>query len=403
MSYDSNVLPLWPLLPNWKRGINEQLEFRTRVLGPTFEGFRQKRRKRIAPRRRFLFEVHPYGDSRRLLDNIRHAIGSREWALPVFPDKQVLEDDLPVGSDVVSCNTFGFDLAVGSLVVLRDRALYTTKFEVRTVTAVDGGSITLDAVTTLDWPRGTLLFPVRRARLRQGAGTVALLTDDVSTLSVDFEVSEPCDFEEYAFEESYRDRPIWPFGHDWRMSRDYDFSRIITPIDNGTALPAYFDFIDKPFLTLNGAWTAKTRDQKAVQRSALYALMGRHKSVWVPSLAQDLVMFDSIAFDSDVLQVRYCGYSTFAQQMENRQDIRIELKNGTVYYRRILSAEEGDGLENLVLDSVLGADVSPFDVRRISFLMLMQQASDLVTISHLTDRVSTVSQVFESVVEPPSE
>lgn len=68
-----------------------------------------------------------------------------------------------------------------------------------------------------------------------------------------------------------------------------------------------------------------------------------------------------------------------------RRHIRIELHDGSVFYRRVTGASESQSSESLALDSALGVDVNPADVRRISWMMLATLAADEVQIAHPTD------------------
>lgn len=405
MSYQSKGLTLWPLLPNWKRGVTESLEFRTRIIGPTLTGMRQKRRMRIAPRRTFAFEVHPHHDSRRLLDNLRFAQGKNEWALPVWHDRQSLTAALPIGSLVIPCETVGYDFVAGGYAVLRRNKVFTTDFEIVQIDSVEADSLVLTDETEIAWGVDTFLYPIRRACLSDNSNNAVLLSGEVSTLSVAFEVLEPCDWSEHTFASQYRGRPVWEFKNDWRTQRSFSMNRIISSVDNDTSIPSYFDFPGKTFAGIDTLWRAKGRAEHSLVRSALYALAGRYKSLWVPTLANDLQMVGNLGASSVSLDVGYCGYAEFNLGREGRRDIRIELWSGAVYYRRITAAADNGQTERLTLSSSLGVSLSASQVRRISFLMLMQQSSDSVTMTHHTDAngLSTLPLVFEGVVEPPSE
>jgi len=400
MAYTSEGPMVWPLLPNWKRGIEESLEFKTFVTRPTYTGLAQKKRLRIAPRRGFRFEVHPYGDGRRLLENLRVKHGKREWLLPVWQDRQRLAADLAIGATSIPCATAGYDFAADRYALLRRNTLHTTEFEVVQIDSIDPGAINLVAATTQAWGAGTFLYPVRFARLTDDGNRSLLLTDSVSTLAANFEVSEPCDWPAHTFEDAYRDVPVWEFPHNWANSRELGFSRMSSSVDNATSIPVYYDFPDKTFMSLNAAWMSRTREQNALLRSVLYALAGRFASLWVPTMADDLV---PAATAEATLTVRYCGYEEFGLGTEGRQDIRIELVDGTVYYRRVTAAAPSGENEVLTLDTALPVAVAPANIRRVSYLARVQQASDSISISHLTDVVATASFVFDGAIEPPAE
>ena len=397
MSYVEDGPVLWPLLPNWKVGVKEALEFRTRVLGPSLTGNIQKRRMRRAPRRSFAFEVHPYRDGRRLLDNLRFAQGRGEWAMPIFHDRQSLAATLASGAVSIPCDTIGRDFVAGGKAVLRARSLYTTTFEFVEIDSVDPGAVNLVGATTSEWPKGTFLYPIRNGRLNDNSNNLILRNAEVSTLSVSVDISESCDWAEHEFEHEYLGRPVWEFPINWSSPRDLAFNRVVQIEDNDVALPYIIDFSGRTFSATDADWMLKTFEDKALLRSVLYALAGRYTSLWLPTLANDLQVNDDI--DSTTLSVRWCGYDLFGEGREGRRDIRIELYDGTVYYRRITGSTVFGDTEYLTMSSSLGGTVSAANVRRISFMMLMQQATDSLTIGHLTNTVANVGLVFEGVAE----
>lgn len=300
MGYTADGMVLWPLLPNWKSGVSEALEFRTRILGPTLTGARQKRRMRIAPRRSFGFEVHPHHDSRRLLDNIRFSQTGREWALPIWHDRQKIAADLGAGSTSIPCATSGYDFADGRYAVLRRQGVFSDSFEIVQVDSIEPDAITLATATANDWSAGSYLFPIRTARLAENSNAAALLNGEVSTLSVSMEVTEPCDWPAYDFPDVYRGWPVWEFDTDWRQARNFGFDRIIAKVDNDTSIPSHFDFSGKTFSTMDVLWWAKGRAQHSLVRSVLYALLGRYKSLWVPTYTNDLEMAATIGSSSKI-------------------------------------------------------------------------------------------------------
>lgn len=400
MAYTFGGPMVWPLLPNWQRGVEESLEFRTFATRASLTGLSQKKRMRIAPRRGFSFEVHPYGDGRRLLESLRVKHGKREWLLPIWHDRQRLAAELTSGATSIPCDTAGYDFAVGRYALLRKSVLHTTEFEVVQIDSIDVGAINLLSATTQTWPAGTFLYPIRFARMSDGGNRVRLLTSDVSTLAADFEVSEPCDWPAHTFADEYRSAPVWEFPHNWANARELGFDRSVTAVDNATSIPVYYDFPDKTFLSLSAAWLARNREQSLLLRGVLYALAGRFVSLWVPTMAEDLV---PAATAEAALTVRYCGYEEFGLDTEGRQDIRIELVDGTVYYRRVTAATPSGENEVLTLDTALPAPVAAANIRRVSYLARVQQASDALSIRHSTNAVSSANFVFDGAIEPPAE
>jgi hypothetical protein len=75
----------------------------------------------------------------------------------------------------------------------------------------------------------------------------------------------------------------------------------------------------------------------------------------------------------------------FANQ-PGRRHLRIELANGSVFYRRVTNSSVVDAdTEQLAIDSALGVGVAPPQVRLISWLALVTLAGDTVEIEHVHD------------------
>jgi len=98
------------------------------------------------------------------------------WSLPIWCDMQKLGADLAAGVGTVSgIVTAGYDFRAGGLVALiKARASYEFNrfaclrpedYELMTIDTFDANSITFTDTTTKDFNAGSLLLPVRVARL----------------------------------------------------------------------------------------------------------------------------------------------------------------------------------------------------------------------------------------------
>jgi hypothetical protein len=83
----------------------------------------------------------------------------------------------------------------------------------------------------------------------------------------------------------------------------------------------------------------------------------------------DLHVIAPVVATSIQINIQHCQYTTLYALKRNRRDIRIELANGVVLYRRIVASAVIDATtEQLSLDSPLGFDLDPDDIERISFM-----------------------------------
>jgi hypothetical protein len=384
MSFAIGQPVLWPIPPDWATPPRETLAWLTDYMSSR-NGKRQKRQLRLAPRRAFEFNVIANEDNRRLLDALGYDQGTRQWLLPIWPDGQRLASALTSGATTVPCATTGRDFVAGGKAVLWRAA---NDWEVLAVDSLDGSGLTLTTGTAADWVAGTRLYPVRTAKTADSTGET-LYTDDASAFKVKMQIDEACDWTAVAPSATYRGVPVLEWRGTWNDRPSAKYDRATQPVDASTGPIVTFDLPGLPFRMQSHAWLLNGRAQQDEFRSLLYWLRGRMGTLWVPSFATDLVLADDVTDTDTTLSVRWAGYTVFGRHQQNRRDIRIELWDGTVFYRRITGSAEAGTAETLTIDGALGQDVALADVRVISFLTLAEQAADSISIDHLTDSDGT--------------
>ncbi|PZQ28084.1 MAG: hypothetical protein DI562_12015 [Stenotrophomonas acidaminiphila] len=385
MTYTTNGPAPWPVPPDWSIGVRESLSWLTDVLRSNRTGYTQHRRLRLSPRRAFTFDVIADAQSRRVAAALLFDRGVKEWALPIWPDVQRTDAAIASGATIVPCRTSGFDFAVGGQAMLWRGV---NQFEVAIIAAIAGDHLELQAPLASSWARGTRLYPVRAARVVDGSEEQAW-TDDAGKRSVSFQLTGPSDWPGVLPLVLYRGFPVLDHRSDEGTDPTSSVTRQIEFVDEGTSLVSAFDLAGRAFRTGSHRWLANGRGEQAVLRSLLYGLAGRSSPLWVPSGAADLKLAQPIAAASPTIVVEWAGYALFGRQQQGRRDIRIELKNGTAYHRRITVSSQAGANEVLTLDSALGASVSLAQIRRISFMSLSTLASDDVEIEHMTDADGT--------------
>lgn len=382
MGYVAEQPILWPAPPNWAQGVDETLSWLTDVMQASGTAMQQTRALRTAPRRSFAIETIDAGDARRIIDAIAFDIGTHGFLLPIYPDVQWLSAPLTAGATGIACSTAGFDFVVGGRVALW---LDQQNWEVASITAIDGSGLTLAAATVNAWPVGTRLYPVRTARLA-AMPEATQSSSAVSSLKVTFLIDEPCDWmAAWPSAATYRGVPVLEWRGDESDDPTVQYTRVGNSVDVDTGTIYYFDLPNLPLRLQAQDFQIHGRVEHTAFRSLLYALAGRAGQLWVPSWQDDLLLTASISASATTLQAGPCYYSVFGRQQTNRRDIRIELYDGTVFYRRISGSAQLANGESLQIDSPLGRVVTPNQVRQINWLSLCQLAADSVQIQHLTD------------------
>ncbi|SFL61875.1 hypothetical protein [Azotobacter beijerinckii] len=119
----ANRIIAWSFAPDWADGVLERLTWATDIL-QSESGVEQRRAIRLAPRREFEAMLYVEGRERQLLDLALFGWGSRTWALPVWPDIQLLDQPVALGATRIACATAGLDFAVGRLALLRGESAF---------------------------------------------------------------------------------------------------------------------------------------------------------------------------------------------------------------------------------------------------------------------------------------
>lgn len=385
MSYVVEGPVLWPVPPDWDGGVREQLEWLTDVLTAR-NGASQKRELRQAPRRTFEFDVIAEGADRRILDMLLNDYGSGYWLLPIWHDVQWIQP-IDAGVNVIPCqDTTGSELLPETYAVLW---LSVTEWELVMIEEAVDDEVILSLPTTRAWPAGTRLYPVRTAHLVDQPEEAAW-TDVIGQRTVQMRLDEPSDYPAaWPSSSGYRGLPVLEWRPDESDDRPSSFERSVGVVDADTGPIRRFDRPGRSFRSTELAWVVEGRVEHARLRSLLYALRGRMGNVWLPSWDVGLVLAAPVTAISAVITIEWAGYTLFGRLQPTRRDIRIELHDGTILYRRITGAAEAGATETLTLNGALGRAVVPDDVRQISFMQVSELLADGVELLHETDAMGT--------------
>lgn len=372
----------WPFVPDWAEGVKEKLSWLTDIL-QSESGAEQRRALRLAPRRGLKANFYLEGRDRQLADLALYGWSARVWALPIWPDVQLLAAGVAAGALRLSCRTADLDFAPGALALLRGESPFL--YEAAQVAAVDATGLDLKRPLQSSWPAGSRLYPVRSAQLQEQPGRTRL-TDEADELEANFLIVEPCEWPAIMPPTQYRGYPVLEQRPDESEDLTREIQRLLLEFDNDIALPRRTDTAGRAFPVVQHRWQLEGRAPRSAFRSLLYALCGRQKALWVPTHGADLTLLATVTSTASTLDVANVGYTRFTVAAGGRRDLRIELVDGTVFHRRVLGATEVDqDSERLVLDQTLGREVLPRLVARLCWMTLCRLDQDEIEILHETD------------------
>ena len=370
--------------------VAERLEWLTDVMhAPT--GAEQRRRQREAPRVFLEFDTLHSGAERRQMEHVISLNGAGDWDVPLIQDGAVLQVSPGPAATTLEADARLRRFVVGgrALVMAQD----PRRFEVHEVTAFSDTEIEIDAPLANGWPAGTVIVPLVQGRLDSVPSLPRFTGDDVQA-RISFRLLEPMDWSAAHGMPSYRGAMVLEMPIAWSADPEHRPDRDVAVVDNSTGVPAFYDQPGIPLAAFRYQVDLVGRDEMAGFRSLLYALAGRWTPIWVPSRAVDLVAVAPLASGSPLLDVQWMGISDWPLQV-NRRDVRIELADGTVLYRRILAVSAlSASVERLVLDANLGVSIAASGVVLISFLCLCRQESDTNLLRYWSGDVVTSELSF---------
>lgn len=376
-----NRLTAWTVLPDWSQGITETLAFLT-DLGEAVDGSQARTPLRGDPRRQWEAPYIADGTDRQLAESLLYGAAARNYMVPVWWDGDVLTAPLAAGATSLPLATANRDYAVGAQVLLWSSS---TNYELVEVSAIAANALTIAHATVNTWAAGTRVWPCRQAALTD-TPQLTRKSDRLIEATIRFEAREPCDWTALAPSATYLGYPVLEDRLEESNDPTASYARKLVTLDNQIALPDVDDISGLAWPMQSHAWRLSGRAAQAAHRSLLYWLQGQAQPLWIPSWQEDVTLTGPVASNATTLPVQWAGIARYLTLGAGRRHLRIELNDGSVFYRTVTAATEiGQQSESLALDAALGVAISAANVRAISWMMLATLAADSVEIQHLTD------------------
>lgn len=383
LAITGNRIVAWSWAPNWADGMLERLEWRTDVL-TAYRGGEQRRALRLDPRQGLEFSVIAQGADRRFMEAVLWNWGARIYAVPLWFDGQELAGTLSAGATSIPLPTTQRGYTVGGLVMLLGEDPRT--YEVLEVASI-GASIGLARPTQQTWVAGTRVYPTRAARITNEA-TLPRFTGEAASLKLQFEMTDYMPWAAAA-SPTYRGYPVFEQKPDWSEDPSLIYGRKLNVMDSGSGRVLVEDQAQMPLTTQRMRYTMISRADVDAWKQRIYALRGKLGGIWVPTWASDLTVAANIGDSVTNIDIDWIGYGRYYGTDPNRRDIRIEIADGTIFYRRITGAAElSSTVERLSIDSALGVAVAAADVRLVSFMAMSRSDSDTAEIAWFTGEVA---------------
>lgn len=353
--------------------VSAQLAWLTDVL-PAVTGPEQTRRLRLAPRVTVAFDGLESARNRRWMETLLNANGAGRWEVPLVMDTAQLAAPLAAASSSVPFDTSDRRFTAGGKALLIDED--PRRYEVVEIDTVEADHLALVGATAFAWATGTRVVPLRTSHL-DGMPTLSRFTGDDSPYQVSFLLDELLEVEPDPGAASYRSAPVLEWTPVWTSDPETTPERQLLTVDEDTGPIVTTDLVGIPLGRTGLSFALVGRPAITAFLGLLYALCGRWSPVWVPSWAQDLRVVATVANGATTVDVEHSGLSAWPLAI-NRRDIRLQLADGTVLYRRITAAvEQSADVERLTLDSAIATGFAASAVAVVSFMALCRQDTDV--------------------------
>jgi len=378
-------MPVFLPQPDWNDGVIERLEWYTVVL-TSESGAEQRRSVRRNPRRTFEASFSEWDIRRRTLDLTTAGMGTAEMVLPIWHDKTVLEATAPQGTVTLKADFQLKDFANDTLALIRDPN-DDFIYELVEFTELTDTEMTLKETLVNDWPRGSLVFPVRAASILE-TPSISQITSDVATWSIRFTQRTPevrdgdLDMLPKHPRTGY---PVLILAPNWRDSIEWGIERQTFSLDGAVGLMQITDVGGQAQSTQRWALMARGRAEMEVYRRMLWALRGKQQAVHIPTLNNDLVLTRDVSAADNAIVVERVGYARYiGARQDIRRGIMVCLTDGTYLFNTVVSSRISGNEEWLYLEDRM-ENTPRNKIRMICFMGVGRLDTDTFEIQRHTD------------------
>lgn len=379
--------------------IRETLEWKTTVL-TSINGKEQRISLRKNPRQllEMMLRVEE-GDTRRKLQTLLFGWQPGVFGIPIWFEARYLGTTANASDTTIYVDTrFGDFRAQSLAIVWRD----DEHFDALEVNSLTDSSITFSSPITKQFLAGQALVMPLRVGLVESSIPIQRhpvnledLTFTVTVQDNDSDIGDVSDFPTYngkvlLSEPNRMSGGTIPVG----LERD------IIRMDNEIGPPLQSsDWPGPNYMTQKGFF-CRTLERKWQVRKLVHGLRGSQISFYLPTFYYDMEVVEDLVNSSDLMDIANIGYTRYINGQAPADHIQIELVDGTVLRRQILSAAElSDSVERLTVDSIWTANVAKEDVAKVTYLRTARIADDRVTLVHSDAQEAEITMAVKEVFQ----
>lgn len=323
------------------------------------------------PKLAYEYRVQVQDNEAQRFDSIIWGWQNRVFAVPIWPAYTYTSENLAVGSTTVYVESTELREFVvdGLAIIMADAAIY----EAVEIREVHEDRLILKKPLQRRWTKRVPVLPAKAMRMQREieySGPVANFKE--ANLGLISDATEP--LIKMAWQKFYRDKPVLDFSPDMVDGLQGSYTRNMLWQEGEYSLPVV---IDKSGVgTPRQTWRFTFDSFEEIQRfkSLLGDLRGTIGEFWASTWTPDMTIRSPIQINGNSFYVDEAQLGNMYFDRRGRKHLAIYLRDGTVYYREIISVSVGSaeypGTELVVIDEPIPRYVEPYMVKMISYLAI---------------------------------
>lgn len=381
--------------PNTANDYTERLTFYS-TLFTAYSGKEQRMAQADDPRLSYNFQIQVMDNELQRFEALMWGWQSRVFAVPAWNEFTYTAQPVAPGIETIYVEDTSYrGFKPDTLAILiAGPGLY----EAVEVKEVYSDRLVLKKPVQRPWTRRVPVLPARSMRMAREisyTGPVANFKEVEITFTAD--ATEALPF--YTWPTTYKGLPVLEFSPDMSSGLQGSYSRNMEQEDPGYSLPIVVDQSDLGTPRQVWGFTFTSLGETQRFKSLLNQLRGICGEFWISTWSPDITLAQETQLDASAFYAEEAYHSTMYVNRKGRKDIVIRLRDGTVFYREILSvtntSDSVPGTELFVLDQAIPRVIKPSQVANISYLTQSRFENDSFEFKWTTQDWATMSAMIK--------
>jgi len=364
---------------NWEDGLDETLAWKTDVM-IAHDRTEQRVKLRSSPRRSWDLRLLVSGAGRRKLETWLGMRKSRSLFIPIWRDVSITQSVAESGATMIPVAMSSDNYIAGTQV-----AIWTDwqTFNIRTITGVGAGYVSVDTPLSRDWPVGANVGPCRYC-LSLETRRANRFTEDVSDYRLRVTATDDLWSPSGVEPETYNDLHVCPFVPNWEDG-DESYDNKWVQLDSDTGIIEFDVQSEEPVMSRDARFLLIGRDNINMFLAFIADRAGRLAPFWLQANDRGFELAEPASADDSEITIEPIGYEYALSDSNAREHIELKTVDGTVIRQRITAVQTlPNGNEQLTLGSAIPVDISASTLDRCSWLELVRLDSDEIALHWLT-------------------